>query len=76
MLWNFRICLIHNVLMTLYQPYIVGGLDESNFTYKALSTAYNLGTLLKEIGNIFVNDCIKQKRSDRKQDAEGSFSKM
>lgn len=50
--------------------HVIGGLDESTHTYKAPSTAYNLGSLLKKIGNIFVNDCIKQKDPNKKQNAE------
>lgn len=39
----------------------VSGFNQDNNTYRAPSTAYNLGSLIKKIGFINVCDCIKRK---------------
>lgn len=49
---------------------VVAGFDDVRNTYEAPSTAYNLGSLIKKICYIHISDCIKQKNSMKKQNAE------
>ncbi|XP_024947526.1 uncharacterized protein LOC107274509 isoform X3 [Cephus cinctus] len=49
---------------------IVAGFDENTNTYRAPSTAYNLGSLIKKIGNLLVTDCIKRHDVTQKTNAE------
>ncbi|XP_044763256.1 uncharacterized protein LOC123320130 isoform X1 [Coccinella septempunctata] len=49
---------------------IVAGLDPNTLMYRAPSTAYTLGSLIKKCGNIHVSECIKKKETEKKQNAE------
>lgn len=48
----------------------VAQLDEDTNTYKAPATASSLGTLLKQVGNLFITECIKIHDYKRKENAE------
>jgi len=48
----------------------VAQLDEENNMYKAPATASSLGTLLKQVGNLFITECIKNHDSKGKENAE------
>lgn len=46
----------------------VAGFDDLSQTYRAPSTAYSLGSLIKKIAYIYITDCIKQKDKDKKNE--------
>lgn len=48
----------------------VAQLNKDTNTYKAPATASNLGTLLKQVGNLFITECIKIHDYERKEKAE------
>lgn len=48
----------------------VAGFDEEKQQYRAPSTAYNLGSLVKKIAQLRIVDCIKRKSPQEKQNAE------
>lgn len=53
----------------------VAGLDEYKNIYKAPSVAFNLGTYIKHVGEIFINECIKNHDRMKMKLAENSFLK-
>lgn len=65
---------------TLYDPkfynsvisaiHIVVGFDQVTNTFKAPSSAYNIGSLIKKIGNLLVSDCIKNHNIIKKTNTE------
>lgn len=50
--------------------HVVAQLDEESNTYKAPATASSLGTLIKQVGNLFITECIKSHDYKRKENAE------
>ncbi|VEN42507.1 unnamed protein product [Callosobruchus maculatus] len=54
---------------------VVGGFNKESNMYKAPSVAYNLGSLIKKIGQLFISDCIKRKNKEEQENAE-NFIKL
>lgn len=50
--------------------HIVAQLNEDTNTYKAPATASTLGTLIKQVGNLYITECIKIHDDKRKENAE------
>lgn len=48
----------------------IAQLDKETNTYKAPATASTLGTLIKQVGNLFITECIKSHDYKRKENAE------
>ncbi|KAG5863507.1 hypothetical protein JTB14_031458 [Gonioctena quinquepunctata] len=49
---------------------IEAGLVVETFHYRTPTVAFNLGTLLKQIGNILINECIKNHSNEKKVNTE------
>nr|CAI5857151.1 unnamed protein product [Callosobruchus analis] len=49
---------------------VVGGFNNESNMYKAPSVAYNLGSLIKKNGQIFISDCVKRKNKQEQENAE------
>lgn len=50
--------------------YAVAGLDEDTGMYRAPSVASTIGTLVKQVGAIYISECIKKKETEKKLAAE------
>ncbi|XP_066597120.1 uncharacterized protein [Prorops nasuta] len=54
---------------------IIAGLNHDTNTYRAPSVTSNMGTFLKQIGNIYISECIKNHDSKSKENIE-NFLKL
>lgn len=55
---------------TLNAINIVAGFNSETSNYEAPSVAFSIGTLLKQIGNIYIVDCIKNHKDECQKNAK------